>query len=88
MSYLDAAMKRLEQMISDRLDAERPFRAVVASVDASGMVTITRLTATTAETQLRAVITTETLVEGDEVLCLPVSGEPVVIGKVHRGEEA
>ena len=85
MSYLDAAIKRLEQLIARRLDAAAPFRAIVDSIDGdTGMVAIQRLDATTPETELRARVGLDPLAVGDEVLCLPVSGAPVIVGKVHR----
>lgn len=85
MGYLDAAMKKLEQMIVRRFDVAAPFRATVDSIDGTtGMVAIKRLDATTAETELRARVGLDSLAVGDEVLCLPVSGAPVIVGKVHR----
>jgi len=83
MSYLDSAMKRLESMVGNALARAAPFRAIVTSVDGNG-VTIRRLEAATAETERRARVSGIAPKTGDEILCLPVNGKPVVLGTVNR----
>ena len=83
MAYLDTALKRLQQTIDRRLAERDPFRAIVAGTDGD-LVTITRLGASTSDAEPCAKVTADTLAAGDEVLCLPVLGKPVVIGKVRR----
>lgn len=85
MSYLDNALQRIGQMLDDRLRARDPFRAIVTGVS-DGMVTIRRLEATTGETELRARLPGWNLAADDEVLCLPVSGKPVILGPIQRSE--
>ncbi len=85
MSAIDTILQRLSRMLDDRFVARDPFRGIVASVPSTGMVTVRRLEAATAESEPRARIAGGVvLAVNDEVLCLPVNGKPVVIGKVQR----
>lgn len=83
MSYLDTAIKRITATIDRRMADAAPFRATVTGV--SGNLTyIKRLSATTADAEPYGKATGDTFIAGDEVLCLPVSGKPVILGKVRR----
>lgn len=83
MSHLDNALARIEQMLARRLRDRDPFRAIVTGTS-GGMVTIRRLEAATGETELRATLSGGSFSPGDEVLCLPVNGKPVVLGTIER----
>ena len=83
MGLLDQAMSRLEETIANRVSAVEPFRAIVTGTSGD-MVTIRRLEAATGETELRARVSGAALIAGDEVLCVPVNGKPVVVGKLLR----
>ena len=79
MSLVDTVMDRLEQMVNRKTEEVAPFRAIVTGTS-SGMVTIRRLEATTAETELRAVVYGYMPATNDEVICINVNGKPVVLG--------
>lgn len=83
MSYLDTALQRLEQLIDRKLAKAQPFRAIVTGTSGN-TVTVRRLDATTGETEPRAKLSGVTVVNGDEVLCLPINGKPIVVGKIVR----
>ena len=83
MSYLDNAISRITQTIDKRVAAVTPFRAIVTGTSGN-LTTIKRLNATTADAELYAKATADTFIAGDEVLCLPVNGKPVILGKVRR----
>lgn len=83
MSLLDTALERIERMMDRKIESASPFRATVASVS-GGMATITRLGTSTAETESRAIVAGFDLAVSDEVLCVPVNGKPVVVGRVQR----
>ena len=83
MSLLDSALDRIEKLIDRKIESTAPFRATVASVS-GGMATIKRLGTSTAETESRARIVGMQMQPDDEVLCLPVNGKPVIIGKIQR----
>jgi len=59
------------------------FRATVSS-GSNGKVAITRLGQSTADTQAYARVSGLAVSATDEVLVIPVNGEPVVIGKLQR----
>lgn len=83
MSYLENALRRITATIDSRVTGVTPFRATVTSV--SGNLTyIQRLAASTADAEPYAKVTADTLIAGDEVMCMPVNGKPVIIGKVRR----
>lgn len=83
MSYLDTAIKRLQQSISAQIERHAPFRSTVASTDGD-LVYITRPGASTADAEPAAKVTSDLLSVGDEVMVLPVLGKPVVMGEVRR----
>ena len=83
MSNLDNAYTRLTQMVSKRIESNAPFRATVVGT-AGNLTEIQRLTATTADAEKYAKVTADTFTAGDEVICLPLNGKPVIIGKVRR----
>ena len=87
MGLLDQAMSRLEETIANRVSAVEPFRAIVTGTS-GGMVTIRRLEAATGETELRARVAGVDVVADDEVLCVNVSGKPVVVGRLNRTDIA
>lgn len=83
MGHLDTAIDRLLQISRDDADRRAPFRALVTGTS-GGMVTIRRPEAATGEDELRARVPGWKLSPGDEVLCIPVSGKPFVLGPVQR----
>lgn len=83
MSYLDNAIQRITRTIETRINGVSPFRATVTGT--SGNLTyIRRLSATVADAEPYAKATGDTFIAGDEVLCIPLNGKPVILGKVRR----
>ncbi len=83
MSYLDTAIQRITKTIDRRVAGISPFRAIVTGT--SGNLTyIRRLTSATADAEPYAKATGDTFTAGDEVVCLPLNGKPVIVGKVRR----
>ncbi len=80
---LNALIARLSLLVDDRVSRGAPFRAIVKGLS-SGLVTIKRLEASSNDSELYARVYGFTLAVDDEVLCLPTSGKPVIIGKVQR----
>lgn len=83
MSHLENALRRITATIDSRISAASPFRATVTGVDGN-LTYIQRLAATTADAEPYAKVTADTFIPGDEVMCVPVNGKPVIIGKVRR----
>ena len=83
MSMLANAIRNLQRSVDRRVADVVPFRAIVSSV--SGDQTfIQRLGTTVADAEPYAKSTADTFAPGDEVLCLPLNGKPVIIGKIRR----
>lgn len=83
MSYLDSAIQRITSTIDARIANVSPFRAIVTGTSGN-LTTIQRLSATVADAEPYAKATADTFTIGDEVLCLPLNGKPVIIGKIRR----
>ena len=82
-----AAIQRLQQFIEDRVNDVAPFRATVTSVS-GGLVGIKRQGATTADTRTYARTAGIAVAVNDEVLCVPLSGQPVIIARLQRSAPA
>ena len=82
MSHITNALDRLFGYVSDRMDKAAPFRAVVSGTSGN-RVLIHRPEAVTADAEPYAKATFDTFTNGDEVLCLPVNGKPVVLGRTN-----
>lgn len=78
-----AAIQRLQQLIEDRITGVAAFRAIVTGVS-GGLVTIRRLDATTADTKAYASVAGFDVAVDDEVLCIPLGGQPVIVGRILR----
>lgn len=83
MSHLDSAIQRITRTIDKRVNGVSPFRAIVVGTSGN-LTTIKRLTSATADAEQYAKTTADTFTAGDEVICLPMNGKPVIIGKVRR----
>lgn len=83
MSYLDNALAKISKTIDRRANDAAPFRAIVTGT-AGNLTTIQRLTAASPDAERYAKSSSDTFVAGDEVLCLPVNGKPVILGKFRR----
>lgn len=83
MSYLDSAIQRITRTIESRIAGVSPFRAIVTGTSGN-LTTIRRLSATVADTEQYAKATADTFIAGDEVLCVPLNGKPVIVGKIRR----
>lgn len=83
MSHLDSAIRRITDTIDKRVRDVSPFRATVTGTSGN-LTTIKRLTSSTADLEPYAKTTADTFTPGDEVLCLPLNGKPVIIGKIRR----
>lgn len=80
---LDALTARIDNLIEKRAAKLEPFRATVKAVG-TGLVTIRRPEASADDDEEYARVAGFTLQVNDEVLCLPTSGKPVVIGRLQR----
>lgn len=80
---LDALNARIERLIEKRAAKLEPFRATVKAIG-TGLVTIRRPEASADDDEEYARVAGFTLQVNDEVLCLPTSGKPVVIGRLQR----
>lgn len=83
MSIVNAAIKQIYRTIDRRVSGVTSFRAVVVGTSGN-LTTIQRLGASTADAEPYAKVTADTFTAGDEVMCTPVNGKPVIIGKVRR----
>lgn len=83
MSVIGQAIESLRQVYDRQIEAAKAFRAI-ATGESSGLVTIRRLGATTADTEAYARIPGYQLSANDEVLCVNVNGKPVIVGEIQR----
>ena len=81
MSVLTNAVDRIFDMVRQRIAASEPFRATVTGVSGAG-VQIQRVGPYTPDAEQYANATGRTVFVGDEVICHPVNGKPVVVGVV------
>lgn len=88
MSGMGVAAKAIHDAITERLSRVVPQRATVQSIG-GGRVTVRRLIATQddATAYARLVVPSKYLA-GDDVLLLPLGGEPVVIGRIQNAAPA
>ncbi len=84
MTSLDALNARIEKMVDKRVERVSAFRAVVKAVG-TGVVTIRRVSASADDVEEYARVAGFQLQVNDEVLCQPIAGKPVVIGRLQRG---
>lgn len=87
MSGIGDTLDRIEALIARRIRAVAPFRAVVTAVD-GGLISIKRVGAATADERKYASLTRRTLNVNDEVLCVNLNGEPVVVDRIRRAAAA
>lgn len=79
----ERAVEKIIAAINKRIAGIAPFRAVVSSLSA-GKVLIIRQGAATADTQAYARLAGFDLAVNDEVLCVNLSGQAIVLGKIQR----
>lgn len=84
---VSAAIAKLDAFVDRRVAEVAPFRATVTAIG-SGLVQIQRQGAATAGTQSYARCVGFNLAVNDEVLCVNLSGQPVVIAKIQRAAPA
>lgn len=83
MSNAANAVKAIRNTNKKKEADNAPFRAIVSGT--SGNLTyIQRLAASVPDAEPYGKTTADTFIAGDEVLCLPVNGKPVILGKVRR----
>lgn len=75
--------QQLQTVIQRTIKPALPFRAVAQS-ESGGLVTIRRLDATADDLEQYARVAGFALSPGDEVVCLPMGGKPVVVGIIQR----
>lgn len=78
-----AAAQRIVDSMKTEADRAKPFRATVTAVD-GGFVTIRREGATTADTEQYARCASGTVRAGDEVLCVRLGTQTVVVDAINR----
>lgn len=84
MSVLTNAVDRIFDMVRQRIAASEPFRATVTGTSGAG-VQIQRVGPYTPDAEYYANATGRTVFVGDEVICHPVNGKPVIVGAVTQG---
>ena len=84
---IHAAITQLSKMLAQEINAVACFRATVTAVD-GGLITVQRPGAATADTQQYVSLTRFLLAVGDEVLCVRLNGQPVVVDAIRRSVAA
>lgn len=82
MSASDA-VSIIKRYVSQRIEAAAPFRAVVTAVSGS-LITIRRVGTTSADTLAYASCPRFSLAVNDEVLCVMLGKQPVIIERIGR----
>lgn len=82
MSHLDNAISRITKTIDKRVRDVSLFRATVTGVDGE-LTYIKRLTAATPDAEPYGKAANTAFAVGDEVVCLPMNGKPVLLGKLN-----
>lgn len=87
MSGLTDSVALLNRLIDRRVSRVAPFRAVVTDVDGD-LIEIRRIEATSPESRKVASCGHIVLQVDDEVLCVNINGEPVVVNRIGRAVAA
>lgn len=84
---IESAIKEIERAMDKRIDQAASFRGIVTAVDGS-RITIRRVGATTADSAYYASCSRFLLAINDEVLCVMLGKQPVVIDRIGRSAAA
>lgn len=84
---IESAIKEIERAMDKRIDQAASFRGIVTAVDGS-RITIRRVGATTADSAYYASCSRFLLAVNDEVLCVMLGKQPVVIDVISRSAAA
>lgn len=82
-----SAIKEIERAMDKRIDRIASFRAIVTAVDGS-RISIKRVGAATADTAYYASCSRFLLAVNDEVLCVMLGKQPVIVDRIGRAAAA